>query len=466
MKQKYIKNTEYEILTPNGWEDFDGIFKNKNVDKKSRKILFSDGSYIAATHDHRFFSNNTEIKTSNLKIGMKLDAKEKTKTIIDIEDVILKDTYEIYNAENHVILANDIYSHQCDELSFVSPNIAEDFWSAVQPTLSTGGSCIITSTPLNDDDKFAQLWFGAQDTFDEFGNDTGIGKNGFAAIKITWERHPDRDEKWAEAERRAQGEAKFRREHECEFVQMDDTLIDPLALASMGFMEPKYHMGSVKWYKEPEEGYLYTVSLDPSAGVGKDHAAIQVFEFPTMIQVAEWQHNKSSPRQQVEVLMQILFYIDEITNPEDSMENPDLYWTYECNGVGESIVQVIRDTGLENFPGILLNEPGKKGNKQFKRGFYTGTRNKNNACIRLKNLIETGKLKLNSKALVSQLKNFVSTGVSFKGKSGTADDLVMSMVLAVRMFDRLRDYEPEATEELTDAVDEGGVIPPLPSIFA
>lgn len=463
----FHKNDEYEILTPNGWKDFSGICKNGI--KPVLRINFESGDYIDATHDHTFFINDVPILTKNLKVGDVIDGNKiyKISSIVEKGEYPVFDIIEVDNI-NHQFYANGrITTKNCDEFSFVSPNIAEDFWSAVQPTLSTGGSCIITSTPLSDEDKFAQLWFGAQDKFDEYGNDIGVGKNGFSSIKITWERHPDRDEKWAEAERRSQGETKFRREHECEFVQMDDTLIDPLALANLGSMEPIYHMGSVKWYKEPEEGFLYTVSLDPSAGVGKDHAAIQVFEFPSMIQVAEWQHNKSSPRQQVEVLMQILFYIDEITNPEDSMENPDLYWTYECNGVGESIVQVINDTGLENFPGTLLSETTKNRKRtKFKRGFYTGTRNKNNACIRLKNLIETGKLKLNSKALVTQLKNFVSTGVSFKGKGGTADDLVMSMVLAVRMFDRLRDYEPEVTEDLNDAVMEEGTIPPLPSIFS
>ena len=33
MKQHYIENTEYEILTPNGWEDFEGIYLNENANK-------------------------------------------------------------------------------------------------------------------------------------------------------------------------------------------------------------------------------------------------------------------------------------------------------------------------------------------------------------------------------------------------------------------------------------------------
>lgn len=55
MDQTYIPNTEYEILTPNGWEDFDGIVLNRQANKAAKNLVFSDGSRIIATCDHRFF---------------------------------------------------------------------------------------------------------------------------------------------------------------------------------------------------------------------------------------------------------------------------------------------------------------------------------------------------------------------------------------------------------------------------
>ena len=33
----------------------------------------------------------------------------------------------------------------CDEFAFVNPNIAEEFWTSISPTLATGGRAIITS---------------------------------------------------------------------------------------------------------------------------------------------------------------------------------------------------------------------------------------------------------------------------------------------------------------------------------
>jgi hypothetical protein len=104
-----------------------------------------------------------------------------------------------------------------DEFAFVAPNKASEFWTSIQPVLSTGGSCIVTSTPNNDEDQFAQIWKGASDTTDEFGNPVpgGVGKNGFFAISVPWWEHPERDEAWAKPFRESLGEARFRQEFEC-----------------------------------------------------------------------------------------------------------------------------------------------------------------------------------------------------------------------------------------------------------
>lgn len=103
----------------------------------------------------------------------------------------------------------------CDEFAFVRPSIAKEFWTSISPTLATGGKAIITSTPNNDDDQFAILWNGANKKFDEHGNETNVGQNGFHPFKALWHQHPDRDEQWANEERLRVGEERFRREHLC-----------------------------------------------------------------------------------------------------------------------------------------------------------------------------------------------------------------------------------------------------------
>lgn len=105
----------------------------------------------------------------------------------------------------------------CDEFAFVQPRMQKEFWTSIQPTLSTGGACIITSTPKSDEDEFAQVYKAGMNNTDEFGNPRpgGLGSNDFFALTIPWDRHPERDEKWAETYRQQLGEARFRQEFEC-----------------------------------------------------------------------------------------------------------------------------------------------------------------------------------------------------------------------------------------------------------
>lgn len=215
MNQNYIDNVDYEILTPSGWKSFKGMIFNQGIKKESKKISFEDGSFIIATIDHKFFRNNIEVKVSELIVGDKLDSKESNLSIISLESVILEDTYEIFDADGHVILANNLNSHQCDEFAFVAPTIAEEFWTSISPTLSTGGRAIITSTPNSDEDQFALIWTEANNRFDEYGNERDIGINGFYPFKAHWSEHPERDEVWMQEELGRIGEERFRREFEC-----------------------------------------------------------------------------------------------------------------------------------------------------------------------------------------------------------------------------------------------------------
>jgi hypothetical protein len=92
----------------------------------------------------------------------------------------------------------------CDEFAFVPPNIQELFWTSISPTLSTGGACIITSTPNGDSNLFAQLWRGAE-----------LDINGFVSTWIKWNEPPGRDEEFKRTETAKIGELKWLQEYEC-----------------------------------------------------------------------------------------------------------------------------------------------------------------------------------------------------------------------------------------------------------
>jgi hypothetical protein len=220
----------------------------------------------------------------------------------------------------------------------------------------------------------------------------------------------------------------------CQFVIYDETLINSLKLIELNGIEPRYSIGQVRWYKRPTPGCMYAIALDPSAGTGGDHAAIQVLELPSMIQVAEWQHNRTPIEGQMKVLMDIMQYIKDQGAQE-------IYWTVENNTIGEAALVVIRDTGEENFPGEFINEPQRIAGKRNRKGFHTSHKTKVEACISLKRLVESDKLRINSKPLVRELKNFVARGNSYSAKPGEHDDLVMSMIIVLRMIGYISTFD-------------------------
>lgn len=350
----------------------------------------------------------------------------------------------------------------CDEFAFVRGTIGEEFWTSISPTLSTGGKAIITSTPNSDEDKFAQIWRQANDCRDAYGNETEVGINGFKAYKAEWWEHPERDDAWADQQRAALGEERFRREMNCEFIIYDETLINSMILTDLRASEPVMQMAQVRWFKEPQKGKLYIVALDPSLGTGGDPAAIQVFEAQTAEQVAEWRHNKTSIVDQVRILVDIVKYINTFT--EDGANS--IYYSVENNAIGEAALVAIANYGEENIPGYFLRESGggraSNSSRKFRGGFNTTHKSKITACSKLKEMVEKRRMKIHSQGLLSELKTFVAIGNTFKAKQGYTDDLVMSTILAIRMMTELQNHYPEMEKHMRD--NENDYTAPMPFI--
>jgi len=304
----------------------------------------------------------------------------------------------------------------CDEFAFVQPpEKAKEFWTALSPTLATGGKCII---------------------------------------------NPDRDDEWARVEQAKIGEERFRREFECEFLIFDETLINAVKLTELEGKDPILTTGQTRWYKNIDPKCTYLAALDPSLGTGGDYAAIQIFEMPSMIQVGEWRHNTTPIQQQIRIMREILKYITE--QGEEKGGTPQIYYSVENNSLGEAALVVISDIGEENFPGLFLSEPIRKGHiRRFRKGFNTTHRTKITACSKLKNLLEKYKMSIHSKPLISELKTFVASGTGFNAKTGEHDDLVSATLLCIRMADVLADWDPKIYEKMTEKLTEDQMPMPI-----
>ena len=355
-----------------------------------------------------------------------------------------------------------------DEFAFVEHRIAQEFWTSLAPTLTTGGACIITSTPNSEIDQFAEIWREANNTIDsETGleRENGLGSNEFKSFTINWKQVPrDEEDEDFEAKMRAQlGDDRWLREFECEFISFEETLIDPILLKSIRGQTPSHMNGRTRWYSPILPNRIYVVALDPSMGTGSDNAAITVWQLPEFIQVAEWMHNKTEVRGQVRVLLDILNQINtELKDNPEQEGNTEIYWSVENNTLGEAALVVIEDTGEDLFPGDFVHEARKK-----RKGFTTTHKSKIEACARLKSLIQSRKMEIRSIPLAMELKSFVRDNRSWKAKAGEKDDLVASSLLSIRIIDEIQNWDPKVYDRLAEIIEvDNQDEAPLPFIIA
>ena len=179
-----------------------------------------------------------------------------------------------------------------------------------------------------------------------------------------------------------------------------------------------------------------------------------------MEQVAEWRHNLTPVQSRTKNLSEICNYIT--SRGKEKGGNPTIYYSVENNSVGESALICISNIGEENFPGLFLSEPIRKGHvRRFRKGFNTTHKSKISTCSQLKHMLETGKMRIHSKPLISELKTFVAHGIGFGAKTGEHDDLVSSVLLVLRMAAILADWDPRVYEKMTDKITEDQLPMPI-----
>lgn len=398
-----------------------------------------------------------------------------------------------------------------DELAFVSPRVQKALITSLSPTLSNGGRWIITSTPNTDEDRFSHIWLNADplpysDTWSnsssttvetvkveeeiyetEFENDKikeiyrlsntidaedDDQIDRFKSFFAHWKSHPNRDETFKMKQLNSGitfGE--WQREFECIFSGTDDSLITPMVLMklSQSVKKPRWvdRFGGY-WYEQIKPNAAYAMMIDPSEGSGNDNSVIQVWEVPSLKQVAEWASNSADQIEQTRMIIRYLKKIfDDQQNDDNHNGQTEIYYSVECNGIGMGLINSIILEGEEKFPGYLIDSFGNKT-----RGIRTTHRSKLQFSMQLKKLIERGVFVPRSKHLISELKDFVKVGRSYESKPGSKDDRVMSCVLMLHLLDEVK-HQMDGIEQVmhvplveSDPDDENNPDNmPMPPIF-
>jgi hypothetical protein len=323
-----------------------------------------------------------------------------------------------------------------DEFAFVRDNVAEEFWNSVSPTLATGGSCIICSTPNGDTNRFAQLWRGAKTKMD-ISSDEGI--NGFVPIDIKWNEPPGRDAEFMKKEKAKIGETKWLQEYECRFISNMPTLFDPIATETLTQhtenIQPVGVNGEITFYKLPASDTVYLVGMDAATGTGSDFTTIEVFEFPSLEQVAEFRSNTMSSVSAYHTLKKLISIFER--------QGAMIYFSVENNGVGEAIIALYEADDNPPDTAEFVSEAG-----QARRGMTTTGKSKMKACLAFKEMVERGGIHIKSRLLVAEMKQFVRKGQSYTANVGSSDDLIMATIIAIRMLEEIATYDQAAYDKL------------------
>jgi hypothetical protein len=310
-----------------------------------------------------------------------------------------------------------------DEFAYVPQNVAEEFFSSVYPTITSGQSTKVTiiSTPkgLN---MFYRFWVNANKKPGE------EGKNDYVPMEVHWSDVPGRDEKWKKQTIANTSEEQFRTEFECEFLGSMHTLVHPEKLKCLVYKTPEYWNGEgLRVYHKPVPNHKYITVVDTARGQGLDYHAYSVIDVSSMPYkvVATFRNNEMPPMLYPNAIYPIL------------RQYNNSYCLIEVNDIGGQVADILHDE-LEYDNVIYVSMQGRKGqvvNGGFggkgssMKGVKTSTAVKRIGCSILKNLIEDTKLIVEDFNTVDEFCSFVAKGDSFEAEENHHDDLVMTLVL-------------------------------------
>ena len=335
-----------------------------------------------------------------------------------------------------------------DEFAFVPTHIADEFFSSVYPTISSGQKTkvIIISTP-HGMNMFYKLW-----------HDSERGKNEYVNTEVHWSEIPGRDAKWKEQTIRNRSEQQFKVEFECEFLGSVDTLISPSKLKVLAYDDPVKTSAGLDVYKEVEKDHQYVIAVDVARGVAGDYSAFVIIDtttFPYTL-VGKYRNNT------IKALMFPNIVVQAANNYNHA------YVLVEVNDVGGQVADIIHyDLEYDNM--LMASMRGRAGQvvgqgfsgTKVQMGVKMSTTVKSIGCSNLKALIEEDKLLLADYDIIAELTTFIQKGKSFQAEEGCNDDLAMCLVifgwLALQPYFREmndNDVRQKIYEDQRDAIEQ------------
>lgn len=317
-----------------------------------------------------------------------------------------------------------------DEAAFIQ-NI-DSIWKASQSTLSTGGNCIVLSTPNGVGNLFHQLWTKAVSGVKD-DEDIEI----FNPIYLNWRVHPERDQAWRDQQTALLGERGAAQECDGDFLTSGHTVVDGEALKYYKDtwisdpIEKRGYAGDYWLWDYPNYTKSYVVVGDTARGDGADYSAFSIFELESMMQVGEYK-GKLPPNE----FGKMLVYIGKEWN--------NALLVVEHNNVGWATIQEILDDGYDNLYYTYHADPyldsnihiakmfDLAGKEDMVPGFDTNGHTRPIMVSKLESYTRNKEIIIKSIRTLDELYTFKWIKGKAKAAEGYNDDLVM--VLCIFLF--------------------------------
>ena len=303
-----------------------------------------------------------------------------------------------------------------DEFAFIPTHIADEFFSSVYPTISSGKSTkvIIISTPKGMN-MFYKLWHDAEK-----------GKNEYTTTEVHWSQVPGRDAEWKEQTIKNTSEEQFNQEFECEFLGSVNTLITSSKLKILPYDDPLTSSAGLDIFEEPIEGHDYVCTVDVARGITKDYSAFTIIDttdIPYRL-VAKYRNNKIKPLLFPNIIHQVCTQYNHA------------YTLIEVNDIGGQVADIMQfDLEYDNL--LMCSMRGRAGQvvgqgfsgSKVQLGVKMSTTVKKTGCANMKQLIEDDKLVFTDFDIITELTTFIQKGQAWEAEEGCNDDLAMCLVI-------------------------------------
>lgn len=315
-----------------------------------------------------------------------------------------------------------------------------EIWTAASPTLSTGGSAILFSSPLGRANFFYEA-FSIADTGMYMENRHGKhcdtnGPNEFHAISLPWNVHPERDQAWFEKECKTMSEESVAQEFLCDFLSSGRTFIEEKHIQSYRdgvkhptrITSPKGCKDSLWIWEDPKEGSNYVIGADVATGDGSDFSTFYVIEIKSSTVVAEFMG-----KLQTDIYGQVLYEVGMLYNAAMICVESNTYGIATLN----ELKRKLHYPNLWYEKMILDRWEYMSEQQRFdaRAGLYTQGGRREHILEHLSNVLRNNVVRVRSTRFVEQLQTFIWSGGKLKASKGKHDDLIMAMAITQNMYD-------------------------------